>query len=237
MKPYLLFDAGGTIIFPNVEYLSNTMNEHGIDMDENHVFKKTCEVGYLVDVQLSKSDGLMWSEGFLPTFLEMMLKGAVNSKETLNSIIDKVVSEDKKKSLWTYTFDWVKETLVELKNEGYEMSVISNSDGRVESILEEVGLRDFMDKVYDSHLVGVSKPDKRIFTQALGELALSPAESIYIGDMFHIDILGANRAGIPAIHLDPFSLYSEWKGFRIASVKDLPQVLKKDLKTKELFPF
>ncbi len=237
MKPYLLFDAGGTIIFPNIEYLSNIMNNHGIDMNENHVFKKTCEVGYLVDVQLSKSDKLMWSEGFLPTFLEMMLKDVVDSKEVLNSIVEKVTSEDKRKSLWTYTFSWVKETLAELKNKGYEMSVISNSDGRVESILEEVGLRGFMDKVYDSHIVGITKPDKRIFNQALDELSLSPTDAIYIGDMFHIDVLGANRSGIPAIHLDPFKLYDKWEGFRIGSVKELPKALEKNLKVEELFPF
>ncbi len=237
MNPYLLFDAGGTIIFPNVEYLSNIMKEYGIDVSENYVLKKTCEVGYLVDVQLSKSDELMWSEGFLPTFLEMMLKDVVDSKKILSLIIEKITSEDKRKSLWTYTFDWVKEALFELKNKGYKMSVISNSDGRVEGILKEVGLRAFMDKVYDSHVVGITKPDKRIFTQALDELSISPTESVYVGDMFHIDVLGANMAGIPAIHLDPFNLYDKWKGFRIGSVRELPGVLKKNLKSEEFFPF
>ncbi len=237
MKPYLLFDAGGTIIFPDVEYLSNVMKKHGIDVNENYLFEKTCEVGYLVDVQLSKGNELAWSEGFLPIFLEIMLSDILDSKETLNSIIDDAVSEDEKKSLWTYTFDWVKKSLAELKNGGYRMSVISNSDGRVEDVLKEVGLRSFMDKVYDSHIVGVDKPDERIFTQVLDELSLSPAESVYIGDMFYIDVVGANGAGIPAIHLDPFNLYDGWKGFRIASVRELPRVLKKNLKAEEFFPF
>ena len=56
-------------------------------------------------------------------------------------------------------------------------------------------------------VVGITKPDPRIFQIALDRLAVSPAETIMVGDSPSADIAGAHAAGIRAALLDPHGLY------------------------------
>ena len=86
-------------------------------------------------------------------------------------------------------------------------------------------LREHFEIVIDSHLVGVEKPDRKIFNLALKELELQPQEAIYIGDLFYVDVWGANQAGIGAIHLDNMGLYAGWAGVHLPSVGGLPNWL------------
>jgi len=119
------------------------------------------------------------------------------------------------------------------------MAVISNSEGTVEQILEEVDLRDNFEIVIDSFLVGVEKPDPRIFEIALESLEWDHADTIYLGDIFYIDVWGANQAGLGAIHLDKMGLYKGWEGERIPSLRELPEWLTQlngNLQKANLFP-
>ena len=81
--------------------------------------------------------------------------------------------------------------------------MVSNSDGRVAEALEAAGLRAYFDVVVDSALVGVEKPDPAIFRAALDVLGVPPEEALYVGDLYEVDVLGANAAGIPAVLLVP----------------------------------
>src|SRR5262249_35775684 len=82
---------------------------------------------------------------------------------------------------------------------GYRMGVVSNADGRVRKLLEEAGLADRLEIVLDSALVGMEKPDPRIFLSASAEIGVPPAGCAYVGDIYEIDIVGARAAGRRAI--------------------------------------
>jgi FMN phosphatase YigB (HAD superfamily) len=80
---------------------------------------------------------------------------------------------------------------------------VSNSDGRVAQALDAAGLRHYFDVVIDSALVGLEKPDPGIFRAALEALAVAPEEALYVGDLYEVDVLGAQAAGIRAILFAP----------------------------------
>ncbi len=86
---------------------------------------------------------------------------------------------------------------------GVRAAVISNSNGSVAGILDALGLARHLDFVLDSHVVGVEKPDARIFEMALARAGVRPGEAVYVGDLYSVDVLGARRAGMDAILLDP----------------------------------
>jgi putative hydrolase of the HAD superfamily len=86
---------------------------------------------------------------------------------------------------------------------GLGAAVISNSNGTVRAIMDSLGLGAHLDFVLDSSEVGVEKPDARIFRLALQRAGLRPAEAVYVGDLYSIDVLGARAAGITAVLLDP----------------------------------
>ena len=61
--------------------------------------------------------------------------------------------------------------------------------------------------VIDSAVVGVAKPDPRIFTLALDALGLPDADRgtvVHVGDSLRYDVTGALAAGVRPLHLDPY---------------------------------
>ncbi len=143
----------------------------------------------------------------------------------VEAIVQACRIRDNQKSLWSFSFDWVGQTLERLAGEGYRMSVISNADGRAKETLDKAGLAGYFERVFDSTILGVEKPDPAIFEIALAELKLPASEAIYSGDVYSIDVVGANRAGLGCLHLDPLSLYHDWPGVHLPDVRHLPDWL------------
>ena len=103
--------------------------------------------------------------------------------------------------LWSGIAGDTHDALARLRAAGLRLGVVSNSDGRVEEALEAAGLRGYFDVVVDSTVAGVEKPDPAIFRAALEALAVLPSEALYVGDLYEVDVIGANAAGIPAVLL------------------------------------
>jgi putative hydrolase of the HAD superfamily len=103
--------------------------------------------------------------------------------------------------LWSGIAPDAHETLARLRRAGLRLGVVSNSDGRVEEALTAAGLRSYFDIVVDSALVGVEKPDPAIFRAALEALNVAAEEALYVGDLYEVDVLGANAAGMAAVLL------------------------------------
>jgi putative hydrolase of the HAD superfamily len=122
--------------------------------------------------------------------------------------------------LWTHVEPGTAEALTSLLDAGYRLAVISNADGRMERALEQVGLRRYMEFVVDSGVVGVEKPDPRIFLEGLRRLELPAEEAIYVGDLYPVDVVGARGVGMEAVLLDPSGMLT-WPVPRIPSVLEL----------------
>jgi len=90
-----------------------------------------------------------------------------------------------------------------VKAAGLAAGVVSNSNGSVHALLHGAGLASELDFVIDSGLVGVEKPDPRIFRLGLERAGVAAHEAVYIGDLYSIDVLGSRAAGLSAILLDP----------------------------------
>jgi len=105
--------------------------------------------------------------------------------------------------LWSGVDPRTAPSLGRLKAAGYRLGVVSNSDGRVAEALEAVGLGGIFEVIVDSRIAGVEKPDPRIFHSALSTLAIPAAEALYVGDLYDIDVVGARRAGMDVVLLDP----------------------------------
>jgi putative hydrolase of the HAD superfamily len=91
--------------------------------------------------------------------------------------------------------------LADLRRQGVRLGVISNWDGRLPKVLEELGIARFLDTVTWSGKAGTEKPDRRIFLYALGDLGVEPAEALHVGDGRLEDVEGAVAVGMRALHL------------------------------------
>jgi putative hydrolase of the HAD superfamily len=123
--------------------------------------------------------------------------------------------------------------LAELKGAGYRLGILSNFDYRLYCILDGLNLATFFDSVTISSEAGWAKPDPRIFISALGRHATDPLEAMHVGDTPHLDVSGAQAAGIAAVLIDPSSNSSLTLNGRIATIKSLRSVIDA---ARQLFP-
>ena len=86
---------------------------------------------------------------------------------------------------------------------GLVTGVISNSNGSIAGLMESLGFLPSLDVVLDSGVVGVEKPDPRIFRLALERARVEARDAVYVGDLYSIDVLGARSVGMSAILIDP----------------------------------
>jgi putative hydrolase of the HAD superfamily len=103
--------------------------------------------------------------------------------------------------------------------------VVSNSEGRLASVLARVGISAHFEIVVDSHLEGVHKPDPEIFRRALARLQLAPERAIYAGDIPEVDVLGARAAGMAGVLVDAFDHHAGSTWPRVRSVQALIDAL------------
>lgn len=78
--------------------------------------------------------------------------------------------------------------------------------------------------VIDSHVVGIEKPDPRIFGFALDVLGADPARCLYVGDTIRFDVRGALAAGLFPVHMDPFG-HCDGPHAHISALADLTEWL------------
>jgi putative hydrolase of the HAD superfamily len=118
-------------------------------------------------------------------------------------------------------------TLAELRDRGFRLGLITNRSNpeRFYELLDRMDLRDSFDMVLASGEVGVSKPEPGIFEAALDELGVEAGESVYVGDNYWADVVGAQRAGVAPILLDPRGLFPEADCLIVERIEDVMSYL------------
>ena len=98
-------------------------------------------------------------------------------------------------------------TLKQIKNEKYKLGLICNT-GRtpgktIRILLEQMGMMNSFDVITFSDEFRIRKPDPRIFHHTLAQLKSLPRESLHVGDVVELDVLGAKNAGMYSVHFNP----------------------------------
>jgi putative hydrolase of the HAD superfamily len=86
--------------------------------------------------------------------------------------------------------------------ERFQLAVISNFDGRLRFILQNLGISKYFDYVFISSELGADKPDPEIFRRALKLIHLDANEVLHVGDDPERDWKAAAAAGLLVFRLD-----------------------------------
>ena len=97
----------------------------------------------------------------------------------------------------------------------YEIALITNTQGQKTTGAHRISLYPELENFFKTIIVagegGIpTKPDPKPFHQCLDKLGILPAEAVYIGDDWRIDICGARDAGLHAIWLKHHSVQRNW---------------------------
>lgn len=221
----VLLDAGNTLLFADPRRVLETLRDEGVHADEQD-FRRAEYQARLNLVRIVRdghrgTEDHIWEEYFVTLFRECGVP-----EERLDPVGARLQGLHEKDHLWTHVEEGTRAALERLATAGFRLAVVSNADGRVEGLMESVGLRHHFEFVLDSGEVGVEKPDPAIFRMAVDRLGLEPRQCLYVGDLFPVDVVGARNAGLRALLVDPFGRM-EGTVDRITSVGELPDYLER----------
>lgn len=111
--------------------------------------------------------------------------------------------------------------LTRLREEGFELGIVSNFDSRLFSVMRGLGIDQLFDSVTISSLAKAAKPAQRIFEIALEQHAVDPDEAMHVGDSVRDDLEGATKAGLTGILLDRAGRNQVFGGIVIKTLDEL----------------
>ena len=226
----IFFDAGNTLVFPRVEELAQEITAQG--------YPATVEDFRAADRRgRAKLDEFLWPllrQGQIPqsadhvywkAYLCALMEQVHVPGAKCGDVTAGLEARFREVTLWSHIFPETPVFLDSLRARGYYLGVISNSVGRIEEQLGNVGLARHFDTILDSAVVGIEKPHPGIFRLALERARVRAAEAIFVGDTYATDIGGAQLAGLRGVLFDLVGAYPDADCPRISSLQELDQIL------------
>ncbi|HWR15561.1 MAG TPA: HAD family hydrolase [Terriglobales bacterium] len=215
----IFFDAGNTLVFPDHQRTLAPLLARGYRFGEDQLFAaERAARKYRDSLPTSELSSNTDKQYWVIYFRELL---GMKAEE---SLIAELVELSRTSGNWKRVIPGTRDVLLRLKQR-FQVAVISNSDGHMADLLRQVGLGDCFDSVTDSSIVGFQKPHPGIFQAALKQARVEAAESMYVGDIYSIDYLGATAVGMQAILMDLFGTYTNNGVPRVGSLEELEQVL------------
>jgi putative hydrolase of the HAD superfamily len=214
----ILFDAGGTLVFPSFARIARELGAHGVVADPSALARADARVRFELDrpeVIAATTD-----RGRFRRYLDA-LAAAAGLERLPDAVFQRLDDYHRTHNLWEDVPPEVPAALERLRGR-VRMAVVSNANGTVRAKLARVGLARYFELIVDSHEEGIEKPDPRIFARTLERMGVPAAEAAYVGDLYHVDVVGAAAAGLRAFLLDPLDLYGASPVARIRSLGELP---------------
>jgi HAD superfamily hydrolase (TIGR01509 family) len=219
-KPrFVFFDVGNTLLFPNRErILAPLPPARHPKLEQWQALERRTKGVFDSGMMSGKVDHSFWW-----TFHTNLLQdlGALD-----DTVLHNLVVNTQNSANWDQILPGTREALDRIAN-NHSIAVISNSDGKIDAVLRRCGICDCFATVTDSGNVGHEKPHPVIFQEALRSMQADPAESLYVGDLYSVDYVGATRAGMQAVVFDVAGAYGERDVPRVQSLAELEDWLQK----------
>jgi HAD superfamily hydrolase (TIGR01509 family) len=216
---FIFFDVGNTLLFPNRDRIHAPLAERGLIPDPVLLRNLERSTKNQFDVVIAKNGST--DHSFWWMFYSQLLAQIGLNDDALR---DQLVASIRQSANWDVIPPGTREQLQEI-GDRYQIGVISNADGKIEDVLRRCNIADCFRTITDSGLVGYEKPHPEIFRHALKQMDAQPEESLYVGDVYSVDYLGATGAGMQAILMDVPSAYTDKGVPRVESLRELKDSL------------
>jgi putative hydrolase of the HAD superfamily len=208
----VFFDVGNTLLFPNrAKMLAPISSDRHPSLEQWQALERRTKLEFDQAMQDGGVDhGFWWT--FYTYLLPQLGEGT--------GVRDALVVNTQKSANWDLILPGTRDVLERI-SQRFRIAVISNADGGIEQVLTRCGIADCFESITDSAIVGVEKPRAEIFEAALNQMKARPDESLYVGDMYSVDYLGARNAGMQAVLFDLAGAYRERALSRVESLAQL----------------
>jgi putative hydrolase of the HAD superfamily len=222
----IFLDAGGVLVFPNWDRISAALRERGVNVDASVLAAAEPYAKRQLDRTSTISATSDEKRGWL--YFEMILERA---HVPLNGATADALAElhryHQEFNLWDYMPDDVLPSLRALRSLDLQLVIVSNANGTMTKLAERLGLTECVGCVLDSQIEQVEKPDPRFFEIAIQRSGADADMTVHVGDLYHVDVVGARAAGITPVLLDVAGLYPEADCLRVRSLPELVELVAK----------
>lgn len=217
----VLFDAGGIFVIPDPTVLAPLLTYYGAT-PELAAYHRAHYRGMAAKSSAGSSES-DW-DSYNTAYVESVGVAAHDIDEAAT-----VLGRSRNAYTWRWPLEDSVQALRNLHERNVPIGVVSNASGQIEDILArsavcQVGVGSGVPVriVIDSHVVGVSKPDARIFDFGLAAFSEFDRSRIaYVGDSVTMDIAGARNAGLVPVLLDPYDDHAGADFYRLKSLLEL----------------
>jgi HAD superfamily hydrolase (TIGR01509 family) len=220
----VFLDAGGVLVNPNWSRVSEALGRHGVSAGASRLAaaepraKKRLDTGDTISATNDQQRG--W------TYFNLVLTEAgVTLSDATAAALAELHTYHQTHNLWETVPAEVLPALAALRAKGLRLVVLSNANGTLHRAFDRLGLTSSFDLIFDSHLEGVEKPDPRFFHIALQRAGADAGTTMHVGDLYHVDVVGARAAGLTPALLDVGGLYSSCDCLRLRSLTELVAAL------------
>jgi HAD superfamily hydrolase (TIGR01549 family) len=215
----ILFDAGGTLVRPNFQRMADEFGADGVHSTATALADADRQFRVLFEQPgFERPTTDPWRH-----YLEHLTRCASLSPFP-DAACERLRRYHDASNLWEDVMPGTVEALEQLAPH-YRLGVVSNANGTVRALMARLGLDRFFDAIVDSQEEGVQKPDPRLFRIGVERMGATPESTVYVGDIFTVDVLGARGAGLSAVLIDPNGLHADKPCDRIATMLELPALL------------
>jgi len=202
----LFFDVGNTLLFPNrAKMLDSIALDRHPTLEQWQALERRTKNEFDRGMQTGNTDHSFW--WMFHTYLLEQLGEDIGIRDLL-------IGKTHDSANWDQIPSGTRDSLDRLRQK-FRVAVISNADGGIERVLTRCGIADCFESITDSGIIGVEKPGTEIFEAALAAMNARADESLYIGDVYSVDYVGARSAGMQAVLFDVAAAYRD---------RDLPRV-------------
>ena len=208
----IFFDVGNTLLFPNrAKILAPISSARLPTLAQWQALERRTKQEFDLGMMGGRVDhGFWW---IFHTYLLQQLGEDIGLREVL-------VENTQKSANWDQILPGTRDALARI-GQKFRIAVISNSDGRIEQVLSNCGIATCFESITDSGTVGVEKPRAEIFEAALRAMKARAGESLYVGDLYSVDYVGARNAGMEAVLFDVAGAYRDREPPRVESLEQL----------------
>jgi putative hydrolase of the HAD superfamily len=161
----------------------------------------------LVDAYRVHDESIARGEGHARAWhalMRVMASCAPIEARDLDAFVARLWRDQPARNLWRDVPADARAMLDAIARVNVKMVVTSNSEGRAKELLFELGIGDRFVEIVDSGVLGISKPDRRIFERSASAAGVPLASLVHVGDSEAADVVGAKEAGAWAIRFDAF---------------------------------
>jgi len=220
----LLLDAGGVLVRPNFVRVAEALRARGVRVEAAALAAAEPGAKKMLDRPPSPGFATDAERGWHYFNLVLARAGIARSAAT-DAALGELKAWHDRHCLWEDVPEGVLSSLERLRAKGLPLAVVSNSNGTLHRLFDRLGLLASFDVVLDSAVEGVEKPDARFFRLALDRLGADAGTAVHVGDVYHVDVVGARSAGIRPILVDEAGLYPDADCPRVRSLAELARHL------------